>query len=99
MVKKRQKNIKPAKKGKAQVAMRQLVDKSKAYPLNEALELAKKTSTVKFCLSLECRKFYSMNPADTIFTNNGGNPVQVRPTFRIRFSTVTAFLKSSIWGK
>jgi len=62
MVKKRQKNIKPAKKGKAQVAMRQLVDKSKAYPLNEALELAKKTSTVKFDASVEVHIRLGIDP-------------------------------------
>jgi len=62
MVKKRQKNIKPAKKGKAQVVMRQLVDKSKAYPLNEALELAKKTSTVKFDASVEVHIRLGIDP-------------------------------------
>lgn len=62
MVKKRQKNIKPAKKGKAQVAMRQLVDKSKAYSLNEALELAKKTSTVKFDASVEVHIRLGIDP-------------------------------------
>jgi len=62
MVKKRQKNIKPAKKGKAQVAMRKLVDKSKAYPLNEALELAKKTSTVKFDASVEVHIRLGIDP-------------------------------------
>jgi len=63
MVKKRQKNIKPAKKGKAQVAMRKLVDKSKAYPLNEALELAKKTSTVKFDSSVEVHIGLTIDPS------------------------------------
>lgn len=62
MVKKRQKNIKPARKGKAQVAVRQLVDKSKVYPLTEALELAKKTSTVKFDASIEVHIRLGIDP-------------------------------------
>ncbi len=62
MVKKRQKNIKSAKKGKAQVAVRHLVDKSKVYPLTEALELAKKTSTVKFDASIEVHIRLGIDP-------------------------------------
>jgi len=62
MVKKRQKTVKPSKKGKAQLAVRPLVDRAKAYPLTEALELAKKTSTVKFDASLEVHIRLGIDP-------------------------------------
>ena len=62
MTKKRQKSVKPARKGKAQVAVRQLVDKSKTYSLAEALELVKKTSTVKFDASVEVHIRLGIDP-------------------------------------
>jgi len=62
MAKKRQKNVKPARKGKAQAAVRHLVDKSKTYSLAEALELAKKTSTVKFDASVEVHIRLGIDP-------------------------------------
>ena len=42
-----------AKKGKKYLEAVKLVDRSKAYPINEAVELVKKTSFTKFDASVE----------------------------------------------
>ena len=42
-----------AKKGKKYLEAAKLVDRSKAYPINEAVELVKKTSFTKFDASVE----------------------------------------------
>lgn len=42
-----------------------LVDKKKIYPINEAIELAKKTSTVKFDAGLEVHLRLGINPKKT----------------------------------
>lgn len=44
---------------------KKLVDKTKAYPIAEAIELAKKTSTVKFDSSLEVHVKLGINPKKT----------------------------------
>jgi len=61
MAKKVQKN-KTAKQGKAQAAVRQLVDKTKTYVLAEALELVKKTSVTKFDASVEVHLRLGIDP-------------------------------------
>ncbi|CVH75960.1 50S ribosomal protein L1 [Clostridiales bacterium CHKCI006] len=42
-----------AKRGKRYVEARKLIEKGKAYPIEEAIELVKKTSTVKFDASID----------------------------------------------
>ena len=61
MAKKIQTN-KTAKQGKAQAEVRQLVDKTKAYILTEALELVKKTSVTKFDASVEVHLRLGIDP-------------------------------------
>lgn len=41
-----------AKRGKKYSEAAKLVDRSKAYPINEAVELVKKTSFTKFAFTL-----------------------------------------------
>lgn len=51
-----------AKKGKKHVEVLKLVDKSKLYPLEEALELVKKTSYVKFDATVEVAFRLGLDP-------------------------------------
>lgn len=51
-----------AKKGKKHIEVLKLVDKSKLYPLDEALELVKKTSYVKFDATVEVAFRLGLDP-------------------------------------